>query len=199
MTKLLNNIHHIAIIRGVRPEEAVEITAAFYESGFRAIEVPLNSPDPLESIRRMVDHFGDKMLIGAGTVLTAEEVGQIADVGGRLIVSPNTNANVIAATKRLGLVSIPGVMTPTECFSALEQGVDALKLFPAHFLGLDALSSYRAVLPPETLIYAVGGINADNAQAWLDAGAAGVGIGSCCYKPRMLPAQVSTLAAEYFS
>ncbi len=199
MTHTLENIQHIAIIRGVEPDQAVEVTQAFYDGGFRAIEVPLNSPDPLQSIRRMVDQFADRMLIGAGTVMTAEQARQVADAGGRLIVSPNTNEKVITETQKLGLISLPGVMTPTECFAALDHGADGLKLFPANVLGIDAIKAYRLVLPSQTPIYAVGGIGDQNAAAWLEAGAAGVGVGSCCYKPGMSPAQITTAAKRFFT
>jgi 2-dehydro-3-deoxyphosphogalactonate aldolase len=197
MSTALNDIHRIAIIRGVKPLEAVAVTDAFYQSGFMAIEVPLNSPDPLESIAKMAEQFGDKMLIGAGTVLTVKQVRQVADAGGKVIVSPNANADVIAETKRLGLISLPGIMTANECFAALDHGADGLKLFPANVVGVDGLKAYKAVLPSDTLIFAVGGITANNAKTWMDAGAAGVGIGSTCYKPGMAPEQVGELASKY--
>lgn len=163
MYNTLDDIHHIAIVRGVDSETATEVAEAFYENGFRAIEVPLNSPNALESIRRMVDRFGDKMLVGAGTVVSIEQVQQVADCGGRLIVSPNTNGLVIVEAKKLGLISMPGAMTPTECFAGLNYGADALKLFPASVLGTETLVAYKAVLPLNTKVFAMGGIAPDNA------------------------------------
>ena len=143
-------VKQIAIIRGVEPDQAVEVTRVFGASGFDVVEVPLNSPQPLESIRRMAEAFGDVLQIGAGTVLTVKDVNDVAEAGGKLIVSPNTNPEVIRETKRLGLMSVPGVMTPTECFAALDAGADALKLFNAGTVGPHTLKAYRAVLPKDT-------------------------------------------------
>jgi 2-dehydro-3-deoxyphosphogalactonate aldolase len=195
----LEDIRHVGIIRGVDPEKAAEVTGAFYDSGFRAIEVPLNSPEPLKSIRRMVDAYGDRMLIGAGTVMTPRQVQEVADAGGRIIVSPNCNPVVIAEVKKLGLISMPGVMTPTDCFMALENGADGLKLFPADVVGIGALVSYLQVLPRGTSVYAVGGVTADNAQEWMDAGAAGVGVATCCFTPRMTIGEVRVATGLFFS
>lgn len=190
-------VEQIAIIRGVEPGEAVEVTGAFFESGFDVVEVPLNSPDPLESIRRMAQAFGEKLLIGAGTVLTVHDVRDVADAGGKLIVSPNTNAAVIAETKRLGLRSVPGVLTPTECFVALDLGADALKLFNAGTVGPETLRAYRAVLPRDTVVYAVGGVTLENAREWVEAGAAGYGLGSNVYKPGMTIEAIKDRAAAF--
>ena len=194
----LEKIRHVGIIRGVDPDMAAEVTGAFYDSGFRAIEVPLNSSEPLKSIRSMVEHYGDRMLIGAGTVMTPRQVQEVADAGGRIVVSPNCNPAVIAEVKRLGLISMPGVMTPTDCFMALEHGADGLKLFPADVVGIGGMVSYLAVLPRGTPVYAVGGVTADNAQEWMDAGAAGVGVAKCCFTPRMTLDEIRAATARFF-
>lgn len=178
----LKDLPLIAILRGVKPAEVLEMCAVIHEAGIRAIEVPLNSPEALKSIALLVDHYGDKMAVGAGTVLSVDEVREVSDRGGRLIVSPNTNPEVIARTKELGLHSLPGVMTCTECFTALEAGADGLKLFPAFIPGYSGLKALRAVLPKHTTVYAVGGVEAPNLQDWLQAGADGMGLGSCIYQ-----------------
>ena len=186
----------IAILRGVQPDEAVDICAAIIDAGISNIEVPLNSPDPLDSIGRMVDAFGDQAVIGAGTVLTTSDVAGVVSVGGRMIVSPDTNAEVIMATKASGLASFPGVLTPTECFAALRAGADGLKIFPSFLLGTEGLKAIRAVLPPATKVYAVGGVGPKNFDEWLAAGATGFGIGSGIYKPGMSADQVGELARD---
>jgi len=185
MTNTNRQVEQIAIIRGVPPEDSVAVTEVFFQAGFDAVEVPLNSPSPMESIRLISEAFGDKLLIGAGTVLTVEAVRRVADSGGKLIVSPNTDPAVIAETKRLGLKSVPGVLTPTECFAALDAGADALKLFNAGTVGPETLKAYRAVLSKDTLVYAVGGVTVENAKEWIEAGANGYGLGSNVYKPGM--------------
>ena len=173
----------IAILRGVTPGEAVQVCGACIDAGIDRIEVPLNSPDPFLSIRAMVDAFGDVALIGAGTVLSPDDVGRVADAGGRLVVSPNCDPRVIAATKAAGMQSWPGVMTPTECFAALKAGADGLKIFPASLIGPDGVKAMRAVLPPEAQVFAVGGAGPENFADWLAAGCDGFGIGSALYKP----------------
>ena len=184
----------IAILRGITPDEAEPIAAALIENGIDRIEVPLNSPEPFESIGRMTKAFGSDAQIGAGTVLTTENVQRVADVGGKMIVSPNADAGVIAKTKDLGLASYPGVLTPTECFAALAAGADGLKFFPAFLLGLDGLKAVRAVLPPTTECYMVGGVGADDFATWIKGGASGFGIGSSLYKPGDSAALVATRA-----
>ena len=184
----------VAILRGIKPVEAVEITAALIEAGIDRIEVPLNSPDPFDSIEAMVKAHGDKALIGAGTVLTTEEVAHVARVGGKLIVSPNTDPEVIAATKNLGLQSFPGAFTASECFAALKAGADALKIFPSFQMGTEGLKALRAVLPPETQVYAVGGAGPENFGEWIAAGANGFGIGSALYKPGLSASEVGARA-----
>ena len=179
-----------AILRGITPADAVQVCAALVDAGFLSIEVPLNSPQPFDSIRLMADAFGAQAEIGAGTVLAPDQVGRVFDAGGRLIVSPNCEPDVIARTKALGLRSLPGVLTPSECFSALRAGADGLKFFPAALLGVEGLKAIRAVLPPETPTYMVGGVGPDDFAVWIRAGASGFGIGSALYKPGDGAAQV---------
>lgn len=186
----------IAILRGVQPSEAVDVAKVLVEAGFTKIEVPLNSPDPVRSIGLIVDAVGDKALIGAGTVLTTEQVESIAATGAKLIVSPNANPAVIARTRELNMQSYPGVLTPTECFSALEAGANGLKLFPADVLGASGVKAIRAVLPAETQLFAVGGVGADNLKAWRSAGILGFGIGSSLYKPGVSLEDLSQRAQE---
>lgn len=173
----------VAILRGITPPEVEGVAAALIGAGVTVIEVPLNSPDPLTSIRTMQDRFGDRATIGAGTVLTPQQVRDVAATGARLIVSPNCDAAVIGATKAAGLESFPGVMTPTEAFAALAAGADALKLFPGELVGPAGLRAMRAVLPAGVPLCAVGGVSAQNMGEWLAAGAQGFGIGSSIYRP----------------
>jgi 2-dehydro-3-deoxyphosphogalactonate aldolase len=187
----------IAIIRGVTPDEAESIGEAIYEGGIRVIEVPLNSPDPIGSIGRLAAKFGETMLVGGGTVLRWSEVHDIQGAGGRLIVSPNTNAEVIAATASAGMVSCPGYFTPSEAFVALEAGATALKLFPAEGASPDVLKAQRAVLPKDVIVLMVGGIKPDNMQPWIDAGAAGFGLGGGLYKPGQSAADTFEKAKAY--
>jgi len=197
MTDRLEGIKHIAIIRGVTPDRAVQVTEAFYQAGFRAIEVPLNSPEPLASIKNMVDAFGDRMLIGAGTVLTPEEVDQVADTGAKLLVSPNTNRAVIGRAKERGMVSLPGVLTPSECFVALDAGADGLKVFPASSIGFSGVNMLTHVMPPGTKLFAVGGVSAENVSEWMDAGCAGVAAARNCFTPEMSIDQISEAAKVF--
>jgi 2-dehydro-3-deoxyphosphogalactonate aldolase len=187
----------VAIIRGVTPAEAEGIGEALIDAGIRIIEVPLNSPEPFDSIGLLARRFGERALIGAGTVLEPEDVRRVAAAGGRLIVSPNTDIPVIEATVDAGLVSSPGYFTPSEAFDALQAGAHALKLFPAEAATPNVVKAQRAVLPNEVPLLVVGGIRPDNMHPFLDAGANGFGLGSGLYKPGQSPEQVAATAAAY--
>jgi 2-dehydro-3-deoxyphosphogalactonate aldolase len=187
----------IAIIRGVTPAEAEAIGEAIYDAGIRIIEVPLNSPDPLESIARLAAKLGERALIGGGTVLQPEKVEEVKAVGGRLIVAPNTNVEVIAATAAAGLVSCPGYFTPSEAFAALDAGATALKLFPAEGATPAVLKAQRAVLPKHVSVIVVGGVKPDNMQPWLEAGANGFGLGGGLYQPGQSVSQTAEKARAY--
>ena len=189
----------IAILRGLTPSEAVATADALIEAGIDKIEVPLNSPDPFASIAAMAQAVGDTALIGAGTVLTVADVEKVHSAGGRLIVSPNADVDVIRATTALGMESWPGIFTPTEAFAALHAGATGLKLFPGNMAGPGGLKALRAVLPAGTQVYAVGGAGPENFKEWLEASANGFGIGSALYKPGMSPADVGARAARIVS
>jgi len=187
----------IAVLRGITPDEAIDIGLTLVETGFRLIEVPLNSPEPIESIRRMIAAAGDRATFGAGTVLSAAEVSEVAAVGGRLIVSPHVSPQVIRATKQAGMMSGPGVATPTEAFAAIEAGADFLKLFPAEQLTPAIVKAWRAVLPKGMPLVPVGGITPDVMASYVAAGATGFGLGSALYKPGMTPADVRRVAEAF--
>ena len=187
----------VGIIRGVTSDEAEAIGAAIFDAGIRIIEVPLNSPDPLASIRRLVAVFGDRALIGAGTVLAADQVAEVKAAGGRLIVAPNTNPQVIRATVAAGLISSPGYFTPSEAFTAIEAGAHVLKFFPAEAAVPAVIKAQRAVLPRHIPLVVVGGVRPDSMQPWLEAGADGFGLGSGLYVPGQSPAVTADKAQAY--
>jgi len=183
-----------AILRGVKPDEIDAVGDALVEAGITVIEVPLNSPQPFESIKRLAARHGAHALIGAGTVLEAADVARVKETNGRLIVAPNFDAEVVRAAKAAGLAALPGVMTPSEGFAALKAGAHALKLFPAEIIPPVVFKAWRAVFPPETLLLAVGGVGVDNIATYRDAGASGYGIGSALYKPGRPAAEIGKLA-----
>ena len=197
MIEILDDLPLVAILRGLVPEEAVEVGEALVAAGFRALEVPLNSPRPLESIARLAAALGDRAIVGAGTVLTPAEAHAVADAGGRLMVSPNTDAAVIAAARARHMLALPGVFTLTEAFAALAAGADALKLFPAEIAGPAGLKALRAVLPAGTRVYAVGGVSPETIPAWRAAGASGAGLGSALFTPGRSAAEVGDRAAAF--
>jgi 2-dehydro-3-deoxyphosphogalactonate aldolase len=186
----------IAILRGITPSEARGVGQALFDAGFRIIEVPLNSPEPLASIEVLARTFGDRALIGAGTVLSTEAVHDVARAGGRLIVMPHGDTTVVRAAKSAGLVCTPGIATPTEAFAALAAGADALKLFPAEMIGPPVVKAIRAVLPKDVALIPVGGISAVNIPEFRKAGANGFGIGSTLYAPGRPAAEVGRIATE---
>lgn len=187
----------IAIIRGVKPDEVEAVGEALYEAGIRIIEIPLNSPDPLASIGRLARRMGDRALIGAGTVLRPEEVVQVREAGGRLVVSPNFSRSVIEATVAHGMVSAPGYFTPSEAFEALQAGAHCLKLFPAEAASPAVVKAQRAVLPAGVPLLIVGGVQPDSMASWRQAGADGFGLGSGLYVPGRSPEDVGTRARAY--
>jgi 2-dehydro-3-deoxyphosphogalactonate aldolase len=187
----------VAILRGVKPDEVEGIGEALVEAGFGLIEVPLNSPDPFDSIARLAKRFESRAVIGAGTVLRVADVAGVHDAGGTMIISPNANVQVIAASAAARLVSLPGVATPTEAFAALDAGATALKLFPAEAASPGVLKAMRAVLPKGTRVLPVGGIAPHNMGPWRDAGAAGFGLGSALYKPGLTAAEVGANARAF--
>ena len=186
----------VAILRGITPADAVAVAEAVLAAGFDAVEVPYNSPDPLESIRRIRDAGPADRRVGAGTVLTPDDVRRAADTGASFIVSPNTRADVVAETVRLGLRSYPGAATPTEAFVALDAGARAVKLFPGSTIGTSGLRAWASVLPAGTELVPVGGVDAANLADWARAGAAGAGIGTSLYRPGDTPEAVGERAAE---
>jgi 2-dehydro-3-deoxyphosphogalactonate aldolase len=173
----------IAILRGVQPAEVESIGCALERAGICIVEVPLNSPSPCESISILSRRFGDRMLIGAGTLTKPSQVAEVASAGGKLIVTPHAETSIVRAAKQAGLFAVPGFFNPTEAFALLDAGADALKLFPAEVLGPAMLKALRAVLPRNTMMIPVGGVDSSNAGQWMTAGAKGLGLGSSLYKP----------------
>jgi 2-dehydro-3-deoxyphosphogalactonate aldolase len=197
MRDYLKDLPLIAILRGITPAEAVPVGRVLAETGFRIIEVPLNSPQPLQSIEALARELGAHCLVGAGTVMSAAQVDEVARAGGRLIVMPHADARVIRAAKVQSLWCAPGIATPGEGFAALAAGADALKLFPAELLSPPVLKALRAVFPPELLFLPVGGITPQSMAAYVTAGASGFGLGSALYKPGLTVAQVKANAQAF--
>jgi len=189
----------IAILRGVKPDEVEAIGDALVDAGFTLIEVPMNSPDPLDSIGRLARRLEGKAVIGAGTVLRASQVEDVRAAAGTMIISPNANTDVIAATAAAGMVSLPGVVTPSEAFAAIDAGATALKLFPAEGSSPYILKAMRAVLPKDMRLLPVGGVAPDTMGPWREAGAAGFGLGSALYKPGLTAAEVGERARAFVS
>ena len=187
----------VAILRGVRPDEVEGVGDALVEAGFTLIEVPLNSPEPFDSIGRLAKRFGDTAMIGAGTVLSVDNVERVGDAGGQMVISPNTNIAVIAATVAAGMASLPGYFTPSEAFAALDAGATALKLFPAEAATPAVLKAQRSVLPKQLPVLAVGGITPTTMTPWRAAGANGFGLGSALYKPGASAADVGAAARDF--
>jgi len=184
----------IAILRGVKPAEATEVCEVLVKAGISIIEIPLNSPDPLVSITNVAKAFAGKAEIGAGTVLSVEDVDGVKAAGGQLIVSPDTNEAVIARTRALGMKSYPGVFTPSDAFKAIRAGANGLKFFPAEVLGPKGIRAMKAVLPKDLPLYAVGGANPDNFREYFDAGCVGFGLGSYIFKPGMSLGEIDSRA-----
>jgi 2-dehydro-3-deoxyphosphogalactonate aldolase len=187
----------VAVLRGITPAEVDAVAAALTDNGFRLLEVPLNSPEPFESIRKLARGYGERCLTGAGTVLDVADVQRVADAGGRLIVMPHGDVAIVREAKRLGLVCLPGVATPTEAFAALAAGADGLKMFPAEQLSPAVLKAWRAVLPKDSLVFPVGGIRPDNMAPFWAVGANGFGTGSNLYQPGAAVDAVRSVAGQY--
>jgi 2-dehydro-3-deoxyphosphogalactonate aldolase len=186
----------VAILRGVQPDEVLEIGRALINAGIRIIEVPLNSPQPLLSIERLAERYGDQALIGAGTVTSVDAVNAVTTAAGKLMVSPNVDRAVVEHALGLGMDVLPGVMTPTEAFAAISAGAQHIKMFPGGSTGPAHLRALREVLPPQSKVWAVGGTNAANFGSWLNAGAIGIGIGGALYQPGTSTDEVSARATE---
>lgn len=185
-----------AVLRGIQPDEVQDVGAALVDAGITILEVTLNSPDPFSSIEKLANNFRDAALVGAGTVTTPEDVARVHEAGGEIIISPNMDVEVIAASKQRRLLSLPGCFTPSEAFTALQAGADGLKLFPAELISPKALKAMRAVLPKATKIFVVGGVSADNMHEYVTVGASGFGAGSSLYKPGKSTADIAADARE---
>ena len=189
----------VAILRGVTPDEVVAVSQTLYDAGIRVVEVPLNSPEPFTSIEKLSKAFADKLVVGAGTVLTVQDVNLLKAHGGQISVSPDCNEATISRAVELGIVPLPGVFTPTEAFAAIRAGAKHLKLFPAEVASPATIKAWKAVLPKHVKIYAVGGVTPENMGDWLAAGASGFGIGSSIFKPGMSMAKISESAHSLVS
>lgn len=197
LRRYLEPLPLIAVLRGITPEEIAAVARALFDEGFRMLEVPLNSPRPFESIRLLSREYADRCLVGAGTVINRSDVARVRDAGGALIVMPHGDTSVVREAKRLGLVCVPGVATPTEAFAVLAAGADGLKMFPAEALPPATIKAWRAVLPSGTLVFAVGGMKPDNMAPYWAAGADGFGTGSNLYSPGLDAKTVRMNAAKY--
>ena len=195
LEQLFADLPVVAIIRGVQPEEAVEIGSAIADAGIKIIEVPLNSPEPFQSIENLAKHFGDECVVGCGTLVNKKDAKRVADAGGRIAVTPNSNPAIIKRCRKLGLVPMPGWATPSEAFAAYQAGARYLKLFPASTYGLGHVKAVTAVLPSDAKILAVGGVGASDAKEWLNGGVDGFGIGSEIYKAGRSAEEVAERAA----
>jgi 2-dehydro-3-deoxyphosphogalactonate aldolase len=189
----------IAILRGITPDEIIPVGRALMECGIKIIEIPLNSPQPFESIRRLSSDAGDKAIIGAGTVLHVADVAAVKAAGGQIIVSPNTNTAVIAATVAAGMISVSGYFTPTEAFTAIHAGAHAIKLFPAEAASPSVVKAQKAVLPSGFPVFIVGGVQSSDAANWMSAGATGFGLGGALYRPGDQPEQVRKAAMAFIA
>jgi 2-dehydro-3-deoxyphosphogalactonate aldolase len=199
LRQALSDLPLIAILRGLTPENALAVGQVLVDAGFRIIEVPLNSPRPLDSIGRLAESFGAGALVGAGTVLRPEDIKRVKGIGGRLVVMPHADPHIIAETKAEGLLCLPGVATPTEAFAALSAGADGLKLFPAEAISSAVVKAWRAVLPPETLLLPVGGITPERIADYRVAGASGFGLGSALFQPKLTTSEVQMRANAFVS
>ncbi|ESQ86823.1 2-dehydro-3-deoxy-6-phosphogalactonate aldolase [Asticcacaulis benevestitus] len=193
----LRTLPLVAILRGLRPDEALGVGEMLVEAGFKIVEVPLNSPEPFDSIKLLAQALGKRAIVGGGTVLNVASVETLHAVGGQICISPNANPDVIRRTKQLGMISFPAFFTPTEAFSAIDAGADAIKLFPAELAGTTGLKAMKAVLPKDLPVFPVGGVTPDNMKDFIDAGAAGFGIGSAVFKPGDTPEIVYNKAKAF--
>lgn len=198
-TQKLSEMPLVAILRGLPPEHAIDVSTVLVEAGFKIIEVPLNSPEPYESISKIKKHFGDQIIVGAGTVLTGENARKVHDCGGELIVAPNLDPEVAEVSRALGMIYCPGILTPTEAFLALKLGATTIKLFPADAHPPSYIKAIRAVLPPETSIMPTGGIVPDNMAQYISAGANGLGLGSALYSSNKTLDEIASAAKKYIA
>jgi 2-dehydro-3-deoxyphosphogalactonate aldolase len=196
-TEKLSEMPLVAILRGLTPEDAVDVSRVLVDAGFKIIEVPLNSPEPFEIISKIKEHFGDQIIVGAGTVLTGEAARQVHDAGGELIVAPNLDQEVAKVTTELGMIYCPGILTPTEAFLAVKLGATTLKLFPADAHPPSYIKAIKAVLPVETTIMPTGGIVPENMDQYISVGADGLGLGSALYSPKKTLDEIAVAADEY--